>query len=51
MSRWIRVGAALAAVAATFAAVGAAATPAPPRNTSLPTISGTTRVGETLTGR
>ena len=49
MSRWIRVGAALAAVAATFTAVGAAATPAPPRNTSLPTISGTARVDETLT--
>jgi hypothetical protein len=49
MSRWIRVGAALAAAAATFTAVGAAATPAPPRNTSPPTISGPTRVGETLT--
>jgi hypothetical protein len=50
MSKRTRIGAALGIAAATFTAVGAASTQAtPPRNTSLPTISGERRVGETLT--
>jgi hypothetical protein len=49
MSKRTRVGAAVCVVAATFTAVGAASTQAtPPRNTSLPAISGDLRVGETL---
>ncbi len=50
MSKRSLVGAALALAAATYTAAGAASTQAtPPRNTSLPAISGTLRVGETLT--
>ena len=50
MSKRSLVGAAFALVAATYTAAGAASTQAtPPRNTSLPAISGTARVGETLT--
>jgi hypothetical protein len=49
MSKLTWIGGALGALAATFTAVGAASTQAtPPRNTSLPTISGVQRVGETL---
>ena len=50
MSKRTRVAAGLGIVTATFTAVSAASTQAtPPRNASLPAISGTTRVGETLT--
>src|SRR5205085_792092 len=38
------------AVSAATAVVAAAAKPAPPRNTSLPTITGTPQEGQTLTG-
>jgi hypothetical protein len=50
MSKRSLVGAALGLAAATYTAAGAASTQAtPPRNTSLPGISGTMRVGETVT--
>lgn len=50
MSKWTLTWAVLGICAATFVAAGSASVQqTPPRNTSLPAISGTTRVGETLT--